>query len=198
MFKLYKVLLFLRKKIIFVLNSILIFYFGVVCEMKMSNFEGILTLRANRKRSISIGINCEFRSGKAYNIIGGDSRLILRTINEGKIEIGDDVGISNSAIISQHHIIIEDGVMIGGGCKIWDTDFHSLDSKKRKMYPDTDVKTERIRIKSGAFIGGNCLILKGVEIGENAIVGAGSTVTKFIPKNEIWAGNPAKFIRKCS
>ena len=50
-------------------------------------------------------------------------------------------------------------------------------------------------IKEGAFIGTRCLILKGVTIGKGAVVGAGSVVTKDIPDGEIWAGNPAKFIR---
>lgn len=51
-------------------------------------------------------------------------------------------------------------------------------------------------IKNGVFIGANSIILKGVTIGEKAIVGAGSVVTRSIPDGEIWAGNPAKFIRK--
>ena len=47
------------------------------------------------------------------------------------------------------------------------------------------------------FIGSNVTILKGVTIGDEAVVGAGSIVTKDIPAGEIWAGNPARFIRKC-
>ena len=50
-------------------------------------------------------------------------------------------------------------------------------------------------IKDNVFIGARCLILKGVVVGENSIIGAGSVVTKNIPDNEIWAGNPAKFIK---
>lgn len=56
--------------------------------------------------------------------------------------------------------------------------------------------TSPVVIKDGAFIGAHCIILKGVTIGENSIVGAGSVVTKSIPDGEIWAGNPVKFIRR--
>ena len=51
-------------------------------------------------------------------------------------------------------------------------------------------------IKDNAFIGSHSTILKGVTIGENAVIGACSLVSKDIPANEIWAGNPIKFIKK--
>lgn len=53
-----------------------------------------------------------------------------------------------------------------------------------------------VRIKEGAFIGAGSIITKPVTIGKGAIVGAGSIVTKNIPDNEVWAGNPAHFIKK--
>ena len=55
-----------------------------------------------------------------------------------------------------------------------------------------------IRINNDVFIGANSIILKGVEIGKCSVIGAGSIVTKCIPENEIWAGNPAMFIKKNS
>ena len=60
---------------------------------------------------------------------------------------------------------------------------------------DINAKTAPIHIKKFAFIGGSCIILKRVTIGENAVVAAGSVVTKDIPDNEVWGGNPAKFIK---
>lgn len=178
------------------INGIIFKYRGVIIGKLSGHIEGIITIRSAKRGSIIIGDGAEFRSGKDYNIIGGDTRLILRTIRNGKILIGNHVGISNSALISATSITIEDNVMIGGGCKIWDTDFHSLRFENRYTSIDDNVATKPIIIKSGAFIGGNTIILKGVTIGEKSIVGAGSVVTKSIPAREIWAGNPARFIKK--
>lgn len=85
---------------------------------------------------------------------------------------------------------------IGGGVCIYDTDFHSLDPILRNSAEDIKFrKTKAILIKENAFIGAHSIILKGVTIGKNSIVGAGSVVTKSIPDNQIWAGNPARFIK---
>jgi acetyltransferase-like isoleucine patch superfamily enzyme len=69
---------------------------------------------------------------------------------------------------------------------------------KRNSIPEdrSDVSVAPVVIKDGAFIGGHSTILKGVTIGERAIVGAGSVVRQNIPADEIWAGNPAKSVRK--
>jgi len=60
---------------------------------------------------------------------------------------------------------------------------------------DNIVNTAPIIIRDYVFIGGSSIILKGVTIGKNSIVAAGSMVTKSIPDNEIWGGNPAKYLK---
>ena len=85
-------------------------------------------------------------------------------------------------------------ILVGGGTKIYDTDFHWLEFERRMS--ELGGATNPVVIKDGAFIGAHCIILKGVTIGEKSIVGAGSVVTKSIPDGEIWAGNPAKYIRR--
>lgn len=148
------------------------------------------------KGTIFIGENFLCNSGKNKNPIGGSTEMILAVRDNGNIIIGNNVGISNSAIVSMNKIFIEDDVMIGGGCKIYDTDFHSIDFTHRMETPDKHIKSLPVIIKKGAFIGAHSIILKGVTIGENSIVGAGSVVAKNVPNGEIWAGNPARFIRR--
>lgn len=151
---------------------------------------------------IRIGEKNQFNSGSFYNPIGGDTilRLIVPTENSF-LSIGNNVGISNSTIVCHDSVIIEDNVLIGGNCKIYDTDFHSIQTNDRlqafnDISFDANAKTAPIQIKKGAWIGGHCIILKGVTIGVNSVIGAGSVVSKDIPDNEIWGGNPIKFIRQ--
>lgn len=145
---------------------------------------------------ISIGENFKANSGKNFNPIGGDTILRLICHKNAELILGNNVGISNSTIVSSIGITIEDNVLIGGGCKIWDTDFHSLDYLIRGTQEDKKNAINRaVHIKRKAFIGSSSIILKGVVIGENSIIAAGSVVTKSVPDNQIWGGNPAKYIK---
>jgi acetyltransferase-like isoleucine patch superfamily enzyme len=146
--------------------------------------------------SIVIGNQFKFNSGQHFNIIGRNQKLSFQVW--GKLTIGDHVRMSGTTIICKNSISIGDNVMIGGNVVIYDSDFHSLDASKRNAEPEdrTDVASGTVTICNGAFIGAHTTILKGVVIGENSIVGLGSVVTGHIPANEIWAGNPARFVRK--
>lgn len=143
-----------------------------------------------------IGNNARINSRISANPIGGDRKCYFVTGKGAKLTLGNGVAISNSAINCYNSITIEENVMIGGSCKIYDTDFHSLNFEERTSDDRTTINTKPILIKSNAFVGGHCIILKGVTIGCNSIIGAGSVVTKDIPDNEIWGGNPAQFIKK--
>ena len=83
-----------------------------------------------------------------------------------------------------------------GGTSVYTTDFHSLDPIIRASKDDQKhSKSAHVVICDNVFIGAKCIILKGVTIGENSVIGAGSVVTKNVPADQIWAGNPAKFIK---
>ncbi|WP_282591784.1 acyltransferase [Gaoshiqia sediminis] len=105
--------------------------------------------------------------------------------------------MSSTALIAHHQITIGNNVKIGGGTCIYDTDFHAINPNTRALQ-ETDREKKinlPVLIEDNVFIGAHTTILKGVTIGKNSVVGACSVVTKSIPANEIWAGNPARFIK---
>ncbi len=155
---------------------------------------GLIFMRG--KGRVTIGNDVTITSCRETNPIGGDVRTIIYAKDGGTIMIGNHVGMSNVTLVAAKSITVEDDVMLGGGCKVYDNDFHSVDYTERMMSPDPGIKCAAVHIKQGAFIGAHSIILKGVTIGERSVVGAGSVVTKDIPAGEVWAGNPAKLLRK--
>ena len=141
---------------------------------------------------------------KSKNI--GNSTLIWQycIVLENAI-IGDFCNINYNVFI-ENDVIIGNNVTIKSGVQIWDglriednvfigpnVSFTNDKFPRSKQYPTEFLKTI---IKRGASIGAGSVILGGIIIGENAMIGAGSVVTKNIPANELWFGNPAKFIKK--
>lgn len=126
-----------------------------------------------------------------------NSKINIIVKRNAALIIGDNTGISGSLIYCSESIEIGNNVMIGGGCRIFDTDFHPISVAKR-LDPKTinEGKSAPIYIEDNVFIGTNCIIGKGVRIGKGSVLAAGSVVVKSISANEIWGGNPAKFIRK--
>ena len=144
----------------------------------------------------SIGKHFSMNNGIKGNPIGSYRKCTFFVDKNAKLLIGNYVGISQTALICHKSITIGNYVKIGGGVSIYDTDFHSLNPEIRKSKEDLINRIEKpVVIKDNVFIGAHSIILKGITIGENSIIGAGSVVTKSMPDNQIWAGNPAKFIR---
>ena len=105
--------------------------------------------------------------------------------------------MSNTVIVASKKIRIGHNVMIGGGCTIIDTDFHSMNYEHwNTPFDEQEMVRQEVVIGNNVFIGMDSLILKGVKIGDGAIIAARSVISKNIPANEIWGGNPAKFIKR--
>lgn len=175
-------------------------YNKLVLKYRRVKYEPALTiygrLRVFGHGTIRIGKNVTINSGFSCNPIGGDARTLFSLKDTACLTIGEGVGISNTAIVCHDRITIGERVLIGGGTKIYDTNFHSLDYRVRGDYQNETVVTRPVVIEEDAFIGGHCIILKGVTIGARSIIGAGSVVTKDVPADEVWGGNPARMIRR--
>jgi len=145
---------------------------------------------------LKIGDQCIFRSKTKSNFVGINKKVSIGVTKNAELIIGDNCGFSGTSIYAAKSIIIGNFCNFGGNTFIWDTDFHPLDFRARRIHKVEAIKTAPIVIGNDVFVGANTIILKGVTIGDRAIIGAGSVVTKNIPADEIWGGNPAKFIRK--
>lgn len=112
--------------------------------------------------------------------------------------INCQVLIENEARIG-NHVTIKPGVQIWDGVTLEDHVFVgpnvTFTNDKNPKSKNKDFVLEKTWVKKRASIGGNATILPGITIGENAVIGAGSVVTKDVPDNETWVGNPAKKLR---
>jgi acetyltransferase-like isoleucine patch superfamily enzyme len=116
------------------------------------------------------------------------------------VEIQKNVKVGNRCKISSHTFIcegvtIEDNVFIGHGVTFTNDIYPRATTADGELQTEQDWHVENTLIKRGASIGSGATILPNVTVGERAIVGAGSVVTKDVPARSIVAGNPAKFVR---
>lgn len=116
------------------------------------------------------------------------------------VEIQKHARVGRRCKISSHTFIcegvdIEDNVFIGHGVTFINDMYPRATATSGGLQTEADWKVEKTRVCEGASIGSGSTILANVTIGERAIVGAGSVVTKDVPANAIVAGNPAKLLR---
>lgn len=169
---------------------------GVKFDPLHTQFDGRAILNFHPGSRVEIGSHFRCVSSKH---VGMENSVCSKIVvhGGGNLCIGKHSGMTNSTINCHDSITIGECVNIGAGCVIVDSDFHSLHWRDRM--DGTDITKKRnapVVIKDLAFIGMHSIILKGVTIGEKSIIGAGSVVSKDVPDGEIWAGNPARFIKK--
>jgi acetyltransferase-like isoleucine patch superfamily enzyme len=116
------------------------------------------------------------------------------------VEIQKNASIGKNCKISSHTFIcegvhIEDNVFIGHNVTFINDKYPRSTNLDGSLQTEADWKVEETYIKKGASIGSSTTILCGITIGENAITGAGSVITRDVPANSVVAGNPAKIIR---
>ena len=180
----------LRNKLNFRMNGV---RYGRNCCL-----EGRIWLSVRDGSVVCVGSGCHISGGRFVNRIGRNLATSLSADRGASLIIGDGCGISSSCIWARRSIIIGNNVNIGADCVILDHDAHSLVPEYRRSYSDdfSNTAARPVTIGDDVLIGTKVIVLKGVTIGERAVVGAGSVVACDIPAAEVWAGNPAKFIRK--
>lgn len=159
-----------------------------------TRLSGLVDRRAAKAR-ISVGRGC---------LIQG--RLVVER-DESRLELGDNVLLGGDSVIDCALFVqVEDDVLISYECIIADSDNHSLYPELRardlsnwmngRKHDWSHSAMAPVMIKRGAWIGARAIILKGVTVGEGAVVGMGSVVTRDVPPRTIVAGNPACVVRE--
>jgi acetyltransferase-like isoleucine patch superfamily enzyme len=120
---------------------------------------------------------------------------LLTHLKSSIIQIGDNCWLNGTIVHARTSVIIGDNSMFGPGVVILDNDSHnpSIDPTIRRTGPIT---SSPVIIGRNVWIGMHSIIMKGVHIGDNSIVAAGSVLTKDIPSNQLFGGNPAHFVRE--
>lgn len=161
---------------------------------------------------LGVDVSVDYRSS-IYNLSNNPEKIkvgygssidgiLMVWRKKGEIIIGNNTYIGlGSRIWSAKRISIGNNVQVAHNVNIFDNNIHSIDPKIRNKEfllhyenDDSELKEQDVIIEDNVWLGANVIVLKGVTIGENAIVGAGSVITKDIPPNCIVAGNPARVI----
>jgi acetyltransferase-like isoleucine patch superfamily enzyme len=156
---------------------------------KKISFIGFPKFRNQPGGKIKIGDCCTFLSKPKSNMIGINRPCIITTqTSSAEVIIGNHCGFSGTVVGASVRIELQDNVRCGANTLITDSDWHTDDPRSGKPKP--------ILIEKNVWLGEGVKILKGVTIGENTVIGAGSIVVKSIPANVIAAGNPCKVLKE--
>ena len=171
----------------------------LICRLKKvkighnAKFHGFTKFYRRPSTKIEIGDQCQFISNYNTNLIGINRKCIVATHADlAHIQIGNECGFSGTVIGAAESIKIGNNVLFGANTLVTDFDWHATDPNDRKSGKP---KSAPIVIEDNVWIGINVVILKGVTIGKNTIIGANSLVIKDIPANVIAGGNPCTVIK---
>ncbi|WP_276038094.1 acyltransferase [Desulfovibrio mangrovi] len=161
-----------------------------VCFEGAAIFDGYPQIRLANTASLRVGDKCIFRSTSFVNSIGC-RRCFINVAEGATLTFGREVGVSGIQIGCASNISIGDGTIVGSNVIITDCDWHSVSPSDRRANRFNTIKNSQpVVIRENVWVGMNAVILKGVSIGENSVIGAGAVVTKDVPPNSIAYGNP--------
>jgi acetyltransferase-like isoleucine patch superfamily enzyme len=141
---------------------------------------------------IVVGDNVRIFSSVRGNPLGLAQPCALRAMAPGaQLVLGDGVGLSGTAICAGSSIEIGEQTILGASAMVMDHDFH-VPCGEWGWADDCQSNARPIKIGRGVFVGARAIILKGVTIGDRAVIGAGAVLTKDVPPRHIAVGNPAR------
>ena len=151
-----------------------------------------------KKGEIILGEKVVLCSSSKANFAGVNHPVILALLRPGaKLEIGDDTGISGVSYTAAISVKIGRGCLMGANVMVTDCDFHAVNPKGRRHNSSFSAVAARpVVIEDNVWLGADVKVLKGVTIGRDTVVAAGSVVTKDLPAGVLAAGVPARVIRK--
>ncbi|MDX8127148.1 acyltransferase [Methylomonas sp. OY6] len=154
----------------------------------------VITLKPKSK--IILGEGVVLCSDSRFTDLGVCRPVVIRTLRPGAlVSIGNNTGLSGVAVCAAISVEIGSECLLGADVQIFDTDFHQVAANNRRFNKSPEnVKCAPVIIENNVFIGAGSKIMKGVKIGSNSVIGAGSVVTRDIPENSIAAGNPARVL----
>lgn len=174
----------------------IIFYSKTLGKTLRTNLVGFPIIDVAKTGKLIIDANVTLINN-ASSTLGRNTRCKFCVYPGALLHIGENVGMSNTSIVATKQVVIGHNVLIGGGTTIVDSDFHSMNPNDWHTPNDElNMISKEVNIGNNVFIGMNVIILKGVHIGDNAIIAAGAVVTQDVPRNQIWGGNPAVFIKE--
>ncbi len=149
-------------------------------------------VRSDGAGSLSIGSGNSFGYGMAPRF--GDGEILLQPRRrEAVLEIGSNNAFSNNiTVIANEKIVIGNDCLIGDRVSIFDSDFHEIDPALRRSGSGP---SKPVSIGNNVWIGSGVVILKGVTVGDNSVIGVMSVVNRSVPANCVAVGNPARNVR---
>ena len=148
-------------------------------------FRGSLTVRGPGR--VTVGDHVMFD-----NATGHDNRLLTFT-GSARLSIGNDCYVNGAEIACRDEVTIGDRCILAE-CLIMDTEFHSVTADRHDR--TAAVRTAPVRLGRNVWLANKVIVLRGVTIGENSVVGAGSVVTRDVPPDVVVAGNPARIVKQ--
>jgi acetyltransferase-like isoleucine patch superfamily enzyme len=143
---------------------------------------------------IEIGNGVRIYSSTRANPLGLCRPCVLRALTpSARLTLADWVGLSGAVLCAGNSIEIGEKTIIGAGAMLFDNDFHRP-TGEWDWSDDCASDSRPIKVGRGVFIGTQAIILKGVTIGDRAVVGAGAVVTKDVPPQHLAIGNPARIV----